>query len=294
MIGQWASAEGEAEYAEAYALAMAEMPRPARTYDLKTSFGVVRAYEWPGGAESSAIPLVLLPGRGSGVPMWGENLEGLVRRERVFAFDALGDAGMGSQSAPLKDCEDQALWLEECFAALNLAKVHLAGHSFGGWLAANYASRRPSRVASLSLIEPVFVFQSIRPSIVLASIPYSLKFLPESWRKGLTGAISGGKALDRSDPVARMIDDGTSYYISRLPQPRRISAEQMGAWTFPVYLALGGKSALHDAEKGLAVARESVKALSGRIWPEGTHSLPMEYPGEIDEALCGFIDSSLQ
>jgi pimeloyl-ACP methyl ester carboxylesterase len=35
--------------------------------------------------------------------------------------------------------------------------VHLVGHSFGGWLAANYAVRDPERLASLSLLEPVFL-----------------------------------------------------------------------------------------------------------------------------------------
>ena len=63
----------------------------------------------------------------------------------------MGDAGMSVQTRRIRDAADQAL------ARMGKPTVHLVGHSFGGWLVANYAVRHPERVASLLLLEPVFL-----------------------------------------------------------------------------------------------------------------------------------------
>ncbi len=270
---------------------MKAMPDVTHTYDIKTTFGVVRIYEWSSESTKTKIPMVLLPGRSSGTPMWANNLKDFIKTRTVYTIDALGDAGMSVQTSPLKTSEDQAQWVEEVCTALKLTKVHIVGHSFGGWSAANYASRYPSKVASVCLIEPVFTFQSIKPIIFLKSIPYSIKFLPKSWRQGLLKEIAGTDNIERSDPLARMIDDGAEYYVAKLPAPTQISQEQMRRWNFPVYVALGGKSAVHDSTKGWETAKNNIQSLSGKIWPEGTHSLPMEHSEEIDKEIVEFVDA---
>ena len=108
---------------------------------------------------SVPIPVVLLPGRTSGVPMWASNLPDLAAARTTYALDALGDAGLSVQIRPISDGADQADWLDQVLAQLPVRSVHLLGHSFGGWLAANYAVRHPERVQTLTLLDPVFVFQ---------------------------------------------------------------------------------------------------------------------------------------
>ncbi|MBI4813637.1 MAG: alpha/beta hydrolase [Methanobacterium sp.] len=292
-IGRWVSLEGQEEYNYAYNLAMKSMPEPTQVYNVLTSFGTVRVYKW--GSEDKidiGKPIVLLPGRSSGVPMWYLNINDFVNSRIVYAFDALGDAGMSVQTSPIKNSEEQALWINEVLTELRLTKIHAVGHSFGGWLVANYASMYPERIESISLIEPVFTFQSIKPILIIKSIPYNLKFLPKSWRQGLIKEISGTDNIDRLDPVARMIDDGTTNYIMKLPIPKQITKEQMQNWTFPVFLALAGKSPIHDSNKAIQVAKTNVKNLTGKVWEYGTHSLPMEYSKLIDEAIIDFIDEA--
>ena len=290
-VGHWSSPEGQREYEAAYDAALGLMPAPRRMSDVSTAFGTVRVYEWSTEATAGKIPLVLLPGRSSGAPMWAKNLADFAWERPVFALDALGDAGMSRQEAPLENSADQARWLHEALAALGIKRMHAVGHSFGGWSVANFASRYPDAVASAVLIEPVFTVQSIKPMVLLKSIPYNLKFLPKSWRQTLILEIAGTATVDRADPIARMVDDASELYAAKLPAPDQISEEQLRAWTFPVYLALAGKSTIHDAAQGLAVAKRNIRRLDAGLWPDATHSLPMEYAGRIDREILDFVDS---
>ena len=86
------------------------MPKPTRTIDVQTSFGVVRVYQWVN-PDAPILPVVLLPGRGSGAPMWSENLPSLLAQRTVYAMDALGDAGLSAQTVPLTSAADQATWI---------------------------------------------------------------------------------------------------------------------------------------------------------------------------------------
>jgi pimeloyl-ACP methyl ester carboxylesterase len=83
-----------------------------------TDLGTVHAYEWSSPEVTDAVPVVLIPGRASGVPMWSENLPGFLKDRRVIAFDALGDAGLSVQGAPMDSFDDQALWMKQVLAEL--------------------------------------------------------------------------------------------------------------------------------------------------------------------------------
>lgn len=75
---------------------------------------------------------------------------------RVVAFDQLG---CGASDRPT----DTALWTIERYVretetvrqALGLGKVHLLGHSWGGWLAIDYALAHPEALKSLILADTV-------------------------------------------------------------------------------------------------------------------------------------------
>jgi proline-specific peptidase len=99
------------------------------------------------------VPLLVLHG-GPGFPHdYLEDLAGLAEDGRpVVFYDQLG---CGKSDHP----DDAALWVMETFVeevgtvreALHLDQVHLLGHSWGGWLALEYALRGPPGVASLIL-----------------------------------------------------------------------------------------------------------------------------------------------
>src|SRR5262245_1406622 len=99
------------------------------------------------------LPLLVLHG-GPGFPHdYLEDLAGLADDGRpVVFYDQLG---CGRSDHP----DDHSLWVMDTFVEevaavrdrLALERVHLLGHSWGGWLALEYALGRPSGLASLVL-----------------------------------------------------------------------------------------------------------------------------------------------
>ena len=107
-------------------------------------------------ARSRALPLLVLHG-GPGVPHdYLQDLARLADEGRPVVF--YDQIGCGRSDHP----DDAALWtmatyVDEVAAvrdALGLDRVHLFGHSWGGWLALEYALGRPSGLASLVLARP--------------------------------------------------------------------------------------------------------------------------------------------
>jgi pimeloyl-ACP methyl ester carboxylesterase len=288
-VGHFRTEKGHRAYAASYAAAMEQLPTLTRRMDLETDFGTVRVYEFASARTRRSVPVVLLPGRTSGAPMWEANLSGLAEERTVYALDALGDAGMSVQTRKIEDSADQAAWLDQVLAQLGSPKVHLVGHSFGGWTAANYALRHPERVASLMLLEPVFVFGGLRWQVYVKSIPASVPFLPQSWRAATLTDFGGAEEIDPNDPVTRMISDATEHYAAKLPLPQRLSKKQLRNLPMPVYVAMAADSSMHDSAAAIRVAHDNIRDLRIRNWPEATHSLPMEFPDQLNRDLLDFM-----
>ncbi|KAM9186089.1 1-acylglycerol-3-phosphate O-acyltransferase ABHD5 isoform 2-T2 [Dugong dugon] len=102
-------------------------------------------------------PLVLLHGFGGGLGLWALNFEDLCTNRPVYAFDLLG---FGRSSRPRFDSDAEEVEnqfvesIEEWRCALGLEKMILLGHNLGGFLAAAYSLKYPSRVSHLILVEP--------------------------------------------------------------------------------------------------------------------------------------------
>ncbi|TWS22675.1 alpha/beta hydrolase [Tsukamurella sputi] len=282
-VGYWRSAGARETYLSRYDRAFRDLPAPTATRDVRTGYGIVRAYRF-GEPVPGTAPVVLVPGRSSGVPMWADVLARLGGRE-VYALDALGDAGMSVQDRPFAGPEDQADWLAEALAGLGLGRVHLVGHSFGAWSAANLAVRFPERVATLTLWEPILVFAGLRWQMYVSTLPSALPFLPESWRRKGLASIGGADGADTGEsPIGAMIDAGAAGYRAALPTPVQPDDAALARLTMPVFVGLGGRSAVTDTEAAAARARTLPNA-TVRVWPDGTHSLPMQYPDALHEDL---------
>lgn len=288
-VGYFTSTESHGRFVGAYREAMADLPEPDRTLDVRTGYGVVRLYHFSGGTDPAAAPLLLLPGRASASPVWADNLPSLLRSRNVYTVDLLGEPGMSVQQRPIEDTTAHAQWLHEVLLALPEPTIHLVGVSFGGWTAMNLAVHRPQKVGSVVLLDPVLVFAGLSAEVVLRSIPVSVRWAPRSWRDSFTSWTANGAPVE-DVPVARMIEAGMQAYVVKLSSPARPSEEQLAAVDVPVLVLMAGKSRLHDAGEAARLAERSLTHGTVKTYPDASHALNGEYPIEIAADISAFLD----
>lgn len=286
-VGHFRSAQDRQEYLGYYQQVMETMPASSRVEDVTTSYGTVRVYTWESDAGRDSPPVVLLPGRASGAPMWAVNIPLLIQSRRVIALDALGDAGMSVQSVPLTSPDDQAAWIDEVLADVAPDGVHLVGHSFGGATAALYARIHPERVRSLTLLESVFVFAYPPADIMGWTVVSSIPALPEGWRNKALERI-GGEKLSGTDPMELMIKAGAEKFDASLPTPSPLTDEQAEALTMPVYVAIAGRNSVAGGNKAVERAQKILPQASIQVWDNATHSLPMQEAESLTPVLEQF------
>lgn len=287
-VGHWRTAEAFADYRAAHTELLATVPTAPEHLDVPTDHGVVHTLHWPGDGE----PVLLIPGRSSGSAQWVENLPGWIGDRPLYALDPFGDAGFSTQRLPLDSPEDQADAYAAVLDELGIARAHIVGHSFGGAQAATLATRHPDRVATLALIEPVLVIAPLPTATFFWAMVSALP-VPQSWRDRALAEIGGTTVEEvRADsPMTRMIDVASQGYSAQLPMPRTLRDEEWRTLDMPVRLDLGGRQSLSGPD-----AAERIRTLlpdaTVTVWPDGTHSLPMDHHTEFDRLLPEFWDTA--
>ncbi|MBB3052494.1 pimeloyl-ACP methyl ester carboxylesterase [Prauserella isguenensis] len=290
-VGGFVSDEARAEFCAAYDRGMATLPTPTDQWDVPTAFGHARVYRFGEGTTSTA-PIVLLPGRAGTVVMWEPNLRALAARHPVYALDLLGEPGRSVQTAPVRSSDDQAAWLAAVLSELDLTDVHVVGYSFGGWLAANLAVRRPDRLASLTALDPVQTFARFPLGLVARS---TLTVVPGirgrartsflSWMSGDADAAARGS----NDPVVNVIDTGMRTYRIALPTPTVFTDKQLRGLRLPVLALIAGRSVIHDGRRAADRARRLVTEADVELWPSATHAIAGEYAAAVSNRILTFL-----
>ena len=168
-VGHWRTQEARSAYERAYRDVLAGLPAPDVTREVKTDYGIVHALVW-NGPDDAGAPVLLMPGRSSGAPMWAENLPSWIGQRTVIALDPIGDPGLSAQSMPLGEPADQGAWVSQAIDGLGMNTVHVVGHSFGGATATELALAHPEQVAYLTLLEPIMAVEVVTPEEYLGSV----------------------------------------------------------------------------------------------------------------------------
>ncbi|MFD7032783.1 alpha/beta fold hydrolase [Streptomyces sp. NPDC059917] len=231
-----------------------------------------------------ALPLVLLPGGGTSSLVWGECLRaGLARERRVHAVDLVGEPGLSTpaEGRPLRTVEDLVAWLDAVLDGLGEEVVELGGYSYGGWIAAHYAARRPERLRRLVLLDPTQVFAGLRPGYVARALPMLLRPTPERIRSFLAWE-TGGAALD---PAWLRLRTAAAGFPTTRPVtgPRPV----LGAGV-PVLALFAGEARCHAADRAARAAAEALPDALVAVLP-GTshHALPFTAAMELVRRVVG-------
>ncbi|TDQ40725.1 pimeloyl-ACP methyl ester carboxylesterase [Aureibacillus halotolerans] len=171
-------------------------------------------------------------------------------------------------------------------------QLHVLGLSFGGWNAANLALHQQDKIASLVLVDPVYVFDSIPFTMILASIPASIPFIPTSIHEEVLSYISGGAEVNEAGPVGALIETGMRTFKSKTPMPGLLSKDDLQSLQIPVLGILAGKSTMHHPDEAMATGRENLShSLSPMVlFEDASHAINGEYPEELAKVIAEFLD----
>ncbi|MBN8489050.1 MAG: alpha/beta fold hydrolase [Burkholderiales bacterium] len=130
------------------------------------------------GPRNDPAPLLMLHGLGSSLHTWEPWAAALRGQRRVIRFDlpGAGLTGPWAGSYPANDYRSEALarFTLDLMDALKLRRVVLVGHSLGGEVAWQLASRQPDRVERLVLLDATGLAIApleVPPGLRLARVP---------------------------------------------------------------------------------------------------------------------------
>lgn len=190
---------------------------------------------------AAAPPLVLLHGSGSNSAEWAARIPSLAERFRVYAVDLIGEPGMSAETRPPLDSDRYASWLEAVLDHFGVAEAAFLTSSLGGWLALDFAIRRPARVTALALRCPIGLGPMKKGFVVKAVL---LALLGEKGRrKSVAGTIG---APETSPIVAHQLLVSANYRYRTGPFPVFGDAA-LGRLTMPVYAVAGTEDAMVDS-----------------------------------------------
>ncbi|MFM9370575.1 alpha/beta fold hydrolase [Streptomyces sp. Da 82-17] len=231
--------------------------------DIPTSHGTTRVNAL---GPRTAPPLLLLPGGGDSSASWFANAPAWAETHRVLAVDLVGDTGRstpadGRRIATVAQLAD---WLVQLLEALDVRDITLAGHSYGAWIALQYAlhqARNPPgdpaapRVERLVLLDPTGCFAGYRPAYLLRALPMLLAPSPARVRSFLRWE-GGGAAYD-PDWLA-LQEAAAGVRTARPVTGPRPTAAALRTLDAPMALVFAGAARPHDAHK---LARTAARAL---------------------------------
>ena len=127
------------------------LPRPTESRTVATRFGDTHVLV--GGPEGAPSVVVLHGALASSAHVLHE-LAPLLERFRVHAVDIVGQSVKSADARPSVTNNDYGAWLTEVLDGLGLARTHVVGVSWGGFVAIRLAACAPERIERLALLVP--------------------------------------------------------------------------------------------------------------------------------------------
>ncbi|MDO6564033.1 alpha/beta hydrolase [Amphritea sp. 1_MG-2023] len=145
------SSDGEHAVKQCYNEVLTLWPVAVESLTLPTHHGDTHVLAC---GDATLPPLLLMHGAMSNATAWLHNIEEWSKHFRLYAIDMIGEPGLSAAVRLPMDSDAYALWLDEVMQGLSLSNVAIVGESLGGWLALDYANRRPENVNRLALLVP--------------------------------------------------------------------------------------------------------------------------------------------
>ncbi len=255
----------------------------------------IRRDAWVNAAGSPDLPpLVLIHGFGFSSAQWYPNVPALAPHFRIYAPDVPDQFGLSRLTKPLQTRENYAAWIAELLDGLGIGRVALVGHSYGGWLATNFAIGRPDRVTRLALIAPAATFVPLSPQFFLRGIAggalagmLNVDFPVYSMVRWMTTArpVEGLEIIEQFKIGMKNLAPVPSG------MPGVFSAGEFACLDMPVLLLIGEREVVYRkrAEQVLVEARKAIPQLQTALIPNGGHAVTLDQTEATNRALAAFL-----
>jgi pimeloyl-ACP methyl ester carboxylesterase len=264
-----------------YRAILADWPVPHEERRIDTRFGETFVVV---SGPVDAPPLVVLHGAQANAAAYVFEVEAWAAHFRVYAIDTIGDAGLSTEARPPLDSDAHTLWLDDVLDGLGVTRTRIVGRSMGGWLALDYATRRPERVETLALLCPAGIGKQknfmLRVVPLLFLGPWGLK---RAWRL----------VVGDPPPITTALQQRFSTLLSLVSKHFRVRyvifprlADAQLARLPRTLVILGGKDVLIDSDHTKARLEAHCPQATVRFLPAGRHYLPNQ-GGTILEFLLG-------
>jgi pimeloyl-ACP methyl ester carboxylesterase len=265
--GIYKSEAGRAAVEARYREFLSRWPVPNTQFSVKTREG--DTFIIACGPET-APAVLLFHGSGANATAWLADIAAWSASFRTYAIDMIGEPGLSAPSRPPLGSDACALWLDDVMAALSLAHVSIVGVSLGGWLALDYATRRPERVEKLALICPAGIGR--QKNFLFKALP--LMLLGQWGNRKVREMVFGPAPEQMSAGQSRMRDFMALIFRHFRPRIVKIplfSDDALKRLTMPVLAIVGGKDVMLNSEGTCKRFARSVPHADVRYLPDARH-----------------------
>ncbi len=276
------SAEGERLVQERYRTFLKYWPVPHQQVRVSTTQG--ETFVIVSGPED-APPLLLLHGGASNSAMWMGEISAFAKAFRVYCVDMIGEPGLSASSRPPLASDAYATWLDDVLNQLSIGRASLVGISLGGWLAFDYATRRPARVEKIAALCPGGIGKQ-KVGIVLATL---VSRMFGKWgKRWLSQRILGRPPADPSPGAKAFI--AFVALIHRHFRPRMVklptfSDTALRDLRIPVLAIVGGRDVLLNSGQTRQRLTEHVPGAEVVYLPDTGHLITGQ-TAKVLEFLC--------
>lgn len=289
--------EGQAQYFQAYDAVFSSVHLKPEEIKIPTRFGLTHVNAFgPRGAPN----LLLLHGMGASSTLWARNIHALCKYFRVYAPDTIDDLGKSRCSTrPRKSC-DYVEWLKDVLRGLRIERAHIAGVSYGGWIACLFAASGSQVLDKTVCIAPAAVFQRIRPVFYIKAIPMVLipfkkyrRFFMTRFFSWLAGASDVASLINH--PLWRQQFCGATHArIRPMVPPCVLPDHQLKSIVAPMLLLVGEKEVIYDPQKVIDRAKDTVPNLTAELVPGGTHLIPWDKSKAISARMIAYLSDQVK
>jgi pimeloyl-ACP methyl ester carboxylesterase len=285
---------GQAEYMKAYDATLRLWDVPFETVQIENRFGQTHVVV---SGPKDAPPLVILHCFFTSLTSWANNIADLIQRYRVYAPDLIGQPGRSIPDQPIANRAELAEWMSLMLDALGLRRVDLAGYSYGGFTALNYAVHQPQRLKKLVLLSPAGAVYHLRPQFWLRGFVTAIPGLAEPAMRSMFRWMFYQPNLqsDNVRPLAQcimsqMVLGRKHFRIGMIVPPTEFPDVELRAVNVPTLLLIGDREVIYNPVRAIERACALLPQVQAELISGAGHDLPVTKFSMVDGKVLAFLD----